>query len=138
MRSPSFTILILSLFDLIDMCLSDCQKQRLAIARAIVTEPPVLILDESTGALDPVSEARILKQLFAHRQKKTTILISHRPRVIVRADWIVMLEKGQLKTQGTPEELRSKVGEHLDFLDDYIPSEKPLAISANSSFNEHS
>lgn len=75
--------------------LSGGQKQRLAIARAIVTEPPVLILDESTGALDPVSEARILQQLFTHRQGKTTILISHRPRVVVRADWIVMLEKGK-------------------------------------------
>ena len=118
--------------------LSGGQKQRLAIARAIVTEPPVLILDESTGALDPVSEARILKQLFAHRQGKTTILISHRPRVVVRADWIVMLEKGQLKTQGTPEHLRSLGGDRLDFLDDYIPSEKPLATATNSNFNGHS
>ncbi len=118
--------------------LSGGQKQRLAIARAIVTEPPVLILDESTGALDPVSEARILKQLFAHRQGKTTILISHRPRVIVRADWIVMLEKGRLKTQGTPKQLRSFAGDHLDFLDDYIPSEKPLATATNSNFNGHS
>ena len=117
--------------------LSGGQRQRLAIARAIVTEPPVLILDESTGALDPVSEARILKQLFAHRQGKTTILISHRPKVIVRADWIVMLEKGQLKIQGTPEQLRSLGGDHLDFLDDYIPSEKPLATAGNSNFNGH-
>lgn len=106
--------------------LSGGQKQRLAIARAIVTDPPVLILDESTGALDPVSEARVLEQLFAHRQGKTTILISHRPRVIVRADWVVMLEKGQLKVQGTPEHLRSIAGDHLDFLDDFIPTKKPL------------
>ncbi len=106
--------------------LSGGQKQRLAIARAIVTDPPVLILDESTGALDPVSEARVLEQLFAHRQGKTTILISHRPRVIVRADWVVMLEKGQLKVQGTPEQLRSMEGDHLDFLDDFIPINKPL------------
>ncbi|MEY2833054.1 MAG: hypothetical protein RLZZ574_2313, partial [Cyanobacteriota bacterium] len=109
--------------------LSGGQKQRLAIARSIVTDPPVLILDESTGALDPVSEARVLKQLFAHRQGKTTILISHRPRVIVRADWIVMLEKGELKIQGTPEQLRSMEGDHLDFLDDYIPTDKPLVAS---------
>jgi ABC-type bacteriocin/lantibiotic exporter with double-glycine peptidase domain len=106
--------------------LSGGQKQRLAIARAIVTDPPVLILDESTGALDPVSEARILEQLFAHRQGKTTILISHRPKVITRADWVVMLEKGQLKIQGTPEQLRSVRGDHLDFLDDFIPSNKFL------------
>ncbi|HEY9769945.1 MAG TPA: peptidase domain-containing ABC transporter [Coleofasciculaceae cyanobacterium] len=106
--------------------LSGGQKQRLAIARAIVTDPPVLILDESTGALDPVSEARVLEQLFAHRRGKTTILISHRPRVIVRADWVVMLEKGQLKVQGTPEQLRSIAGDHLDFLDDFIPTKRPL------------
>ncbi|MEN9869622.1 MAG: hypothetical protein RLZZ171_605 [Cyanobacteriota bacterium] len=119
--------------------LSGGQKQRLAIARSIVTDPPVLILDESTGALDPVSEARVLKQLFAHRQGKTTILISHRPRVIVRADWIVMLEKGELKVQGTPEQLRSVGGDHLDFLDDFIPTDKPLvALSSNSHLNGHS
>ena len=97
--------------------LSGGQKQRLAIARAIVANPSVLILDESTGALDPVSEAQVLDRLLYHRQGKTTIMISHRPKVIERADWIVMLDKGELKIQGTPDELRHIPGEHLDFLD---------------------
>lgn len=97
--------------------LSGGQKQRLAIARAIVADSPVLILDESTGALDPVSESQVLDRLLYHRQGKTTIMISHRPKVIERADWIVMLEKGELKIQGTPDELRHMAGEHLDFLD---------------------
>ncbi|NEP18925.1 MAG: peptidase domain-containing ABC transporter [Leptolyngbya sp. SIO4C1] len=97
--------------------LSGGQKQRLAIARAIVTHPPVLILDESTGALDPVSEAQVLDRLLATRQDKTTILISHRPKVISRADWIVMLNQGQLQLQGTPDDLYAQAGEHLDFLD---------------------
>jgi ATP-binding cassette subfamily C protein len=96
--------------------LSGGQRQRLAIARAIVNEPPVLILDESTSSLDPVSEMEVLDQLFAHRRGRTTIMISHRPRSIERADWIVMLENGQLKIQGTLEELRSQPGKHLDFL----------------------
>ncbi len=96
--------------------LSGGQKQRLAIARAIVNDPPVLILDESTAGLDPVSEGQVLAQLLANRPGKTTILISHRPRVINRADWVVYLEEGNLKIQGSIEELRSHPGDHLDFL----------------------
>lgn len=102
--------------------LSGGQKQRLAIARAIVTEPPILILDESTGALDPVSESLVLDKLLYYRRGKTTILISHRPKVIRRADWIVLLEEGRLKISGTPEELYQIPGEHLDFLEDILPS----------------
>jgi ATP-binding cassette subfamily C protein len=96
--------------------ISGGQRQRLAIARAIVTAPPILILDESTASLDPVSEAQVLERLLYYRQGKTTILISHRPRVINRADWIVLLNQGKLLIQGSLEELRSQPGEHLDFL----------------------
>jgi ATP-binding cassette, subfamily C, bacterial len=96
--------------------LSGGQRQRLALARAIVTDPPVLILDESTSGLDPVTEAKILDRLFAYRLGKTTILISHRPKIINRADWIIVLENGSLKLQGSIEELRSQSGDHLDFL----------------------
>ncbi|MDZ8109664.1 MAG: peptidase domain-containing ABC transporter [Nostoc sp. DedQUE12a] len=96
--------------------ISGGQRQRLAIARAIVTDPPILILDESTANLDPVSETYVLDKLLFYRQSKTTILISHRPRVINRADWIVLLEQGKVKMQGTPEQLRSQSGTHLDFL----------------------
>lgn len=96
--------------------ISGGQRQRLAIARAIVTNPPILILDESTANLDPVSEAQVLDGLLSHRQGKTTILISHRPRVINRADWIVLLERGKLKLEGSLAELLSRPGDHLDFL----------------------
>lgn len=96
--------------------LSGGQRQRLAIARAIVNDPPILILDESTAGLDPVSEAQVLDSLLKSRQGKTTILISHRPRVIQRADWIVYLEQGQVKLQGSPQQLREHLGDHLDFL----------------------
>lgn len=113
--------------------LSGGQKQRLAIARAIVTDTPVLILDESTGALDPVSEAQVLDSLLCHRQGKTTIMISHRPKVIQRADWIVLLEEGRLKIQGTPDTLRSLAGAHLDFLDGVEPLTNGLVVKSSKS-----
>jgi ATP-binding cassette subfamily C protein len=96
--------------------LSGGQRQRLAIARALINDPPILILDESTAGLDPVSESQVLDELLSYRQGKTTILISHRPRVISRADWIVLLDQGKLITYGPLSDLSSKVGEHLEFL----------------------
>lgn len=96
--------------------ISGGQRQRLAIARAIVTNPSILILDESTSGLDPVSETQVLDRLLSHRQGKTTILISHRPRVINRAEWIILMEQGKLIVEGSPEDLSSKPGNHLDFL----------------------
>jgi ATP-binding cassette, subfamily C, bacterial len=88
----------------------------LALARAIVTDPLILILDESTSALDPILETQVLDKLLYYRQGKTTIMISHRPRVVLRADFIIMLDKGQLKIQGLPEDLQAQSGEHIDFL----------------------
>jgi ABC-type bacteriocin/lantibiotic exporter with double-glycine peptidase domain len=115
--------------------LSGGQRQRLAIARAIVTDPPILILDESTGALDPVSEAQVLDRLLYYRQGKTTILISHRPKVIQRADWIVLLEQGRLKVEGRPEDLQKLPGEHLDFLDNFVPPNDALTLNSPTHRN---
>lgn len=111
--------------------LSGGQKQRLAIARAIVNNPPILILDESTAALDPVSETEVLESIFNYRQSKTTILISHRPRVIQQADWIVMLSEGQLKLQGSLADLHAQSGDHLHFLNE-------INLSKNSSLTKYS
>jgi ATP-binding cassette subfamily B protein len=86
--------------------LSGGQKQRLAIARALINDPPVLIMDESTSALDPVLEQRLMDRLLAYRKGRTTILVSHRPSVILRADWIVYIERGQVKQQDKPNALR--------------------------------
>ncbi|WP_414574979.1 peptidase domain-containing ABC transporter [Anabaena sp. CCY 9402-a] len=96
--------------------LSGGQKQRLAIARGVMTNPPVLILDEATAGLDPVSETQVLDRLLEHRQGKTTILITHRPSVVQRADWIVLLDQGKVQMQGTLESLLAQPGEHLKFL----------------------
>jgi ATP-binding cassette, subfamily C, bacterial len=96
--------------------LSGGQRQRLALARAIANNPPILILDESTSALDPISEGEVLDTLLNYRRGKTTITISHRPKTIQKADWIVMLDRGHLLLQGAIEDLRDRSGEHLNFL----------------------
>ncbi|MBH8575186.1 peptidase domain-containing ABC transporter [Nostocaceae cyanobacterium CENA369] len=96
--------------------LSGGQRQRLAIARGIVTDPPILILDESTAGLDPVSEANVLDKLLAYRKGRTTIMITHRPSVIERADWVTLLDKGKVLVQGNLQKLRSFPGEHLKFI----------------------
>jgi ABC-type bacteriocin/lantibiotic exporter with double-glycine peptidase domain len=96
--------------------ISGGQLQRLAIARSIATNPPILILDESTGALDPALEAEVLDRILSYRQGKTTILITHRPTVVRRADLVVFLDRGELKLTGTPAELARINGEHLNFL----------------------
>jgi ABC-type bacteriocin/lantibiotic exporter with double-glycine peptidase domain len=95
--------------------LSGGQRRRLALARALACDPPILLLDESTSALDPVLESRLMDQLLAHRRGKTTVMIRHRPKVILRADWIVLLEKGQVRQQNHPSDLR-----HLSQIAPYL------------------
>jgi ATP-binding cassette subfamily B protein len=85
--------------------LSGGQRQRLDLARALVGDPPVPLLDESTSALDPEMEERVMERLLRHRLGHTTVLVSHRPSVIRRADWIVHLENGQVRHQNRPEAL---------------------------------
>ena len=85
--------------------LSGGQRQRLAIARGLLNHPPVLILDESTANLDQESESRILDRLLAYRSGKTTLLISHRPQVTQRADWIAVLDQGKLIMSGRPTDI---------------------------------
>lgn len=96
--------------------LSGGQRQRLALARAIVNNPAVLILDESTGALDPISETEVLQSVLSHRKGQTTIMISHRPPVIQKADWLVLLEEGKVKYQGWRENFHTQSKEDQLFL----------------------
>jgi ATP-binding cassette, subfamily B, heavy metal transporter len=81
--------------------LSGGEKQRVAIARTLVKDPPVLILDEATSALDSRTEAEILETLDTVSAKRTTLVIAHRLSTVVDADEIVVLDQGRVAERGT-------------------------------------
>ena len=87
--------------------LSGGQRQRLTIARALIADPAVLILDDALSMVDTQTEERILNQILSRRQGRTSLIVSHRLTTITRADWIVVLEKGRA----------AEVGDHRTLLD---------------------
>lgn len=85
--------------------LSGGQRQRLAIARAFLTDPPILVLDDSTSAIDSATEDRIQQAIWSASRGRTTLLITHRLSQIRWADHIIVLRQGRVVAQGKHEEL---------------------------------
>ena len=94
--------------------LSGGQRQRISIARAILAEPRILILDEATSSLDSESEQMIQQGLSYLMQGRTTFVIAHRLSTIRRADQIMVMERGQILERGTHAELYAARGRYYD------------------------
>jgi ATP-binding cassette subfamily B protein len=90
--------------------LSGGEKQRVAIARTLLKNPPVLVLDEATSALDSRTEQAIQETLDRVAESRTTIMIAHRLSTIVDADQIVVLDQGSVAERGTHDELLDQGG----------------------------
>lgn len=94
--------------------LSGGEKQRISIARAILQQPSILVLDEATAAMDTQTERKIQAAITQLREGKTILSIAHRLSTLRDADMLAVIEKGQLVEKGTHEELLQKKGKYFD------------------------
>ena len=92
------------------MTLSGGQKQRIAIARALLADPAILILDDSTSSVDAKTEMLIQQALENLMKNRTTFIITHRLSTVRNADLIVMLERGEIVEMGSHQELIAAEG----------------------------
>nr|GAT55493.1 predicted protein [Mycena chlorophos] len=94
------------------LMISGGEKQRLAVARVLLKDPPILFFDEATSALDAHTESELMRNInnILRDQNRTSIFIAHRLRTVVEADWIIVLREGHVAEEGTHEELLRKGG----------------------------
>ena len=96
--------------------LSGGEKQRISIARAIMKDAPIIILDEATANVDPENEKELMEAIEALTKEKTIFMIAHRLKTVRKADSICVIDKGRIVQQGTHEELLAREGIYKDFV----------------------
>jgi len=116
--------------------LSGGERQRITIARALLKDTPILLVDEATAALDTENQAIICELLNQLRGQKTILVIAHQLSTITAADQIVVLEKGQVVEQGTPTQLRLMHGHYARYLE-LGQTVKGWRIGKNMPSSEH-
>lgn len=97
--------------------LSGGEKQRISIARAIMKDAPIIILDEATANVDPENEKELIEAIDALTKEKTIIMIAHRLKTVRNADQIVVIDKGRIVQQGTHNQLMKQEGIYKRFVD---------------------
>ena len=116
------------------MGLSGGQKQRVSIARAVLTEPSILIMDDSTSAVDMETEYQIQQELKEVLAGRTTFIIAHRISSVKNADLILVLDDGRIAERGTHHELLAKKGIYYGMVQDqYRDFEKFAARKAGEA-----
>ena len=97
--------------------LSGGEKQRISIARAIMKDAPIIILDEATANVDPENERDLMEAVHSLTREKTVIMIAHRLKTVRNADQIIVLDKGKIAEQGKHDELMKMNGIYARFID---------------------
>ena len=97
--------------------LSGGEKQRISIARAIMKDAPIIILDEATANVDPENEKDLMEAVEALTKEKTILMIAHRLKTVRNADQIFVVDKGRIAQCGTHDELMAQEGIYRKFVD---------------------